>query len=266
MGTRVLVVEDNPINAELIEYLLQAFGFETLRAADGRSGLETARRERPDLILCDIQMPVMDGFEFARCLREDPLLRTTPLLAVTAYAMVGDCDRILAQGFDAYVSKPIEPQALVAAVGAALSSSTQRRVPATMRPESSERATGRSRGLVLVLDDVAENRALIHDLLEPHGYEVVSVGTTEAAWSRATRRRPDLILSDVGMARGDGFDFVRRVKADPDLRAVPFVFLSSTHWDEATRGLGLALGALRYLRRPIEPQVLLAELEACLAR
>jgi two-component system cell cycle response regulator len=74
-----------------------------------------------------------------------------------------------------------------------------------------------------------------------------------------------LILSDVGMAEGNGFDFIRLVKADPKLRDIPFIFLSATHWDERSQQLGLALGAARYLRRPMEPAELLAHIRACLA-
>ena len=75
MGARVLIVEDNAVNRELMDYLLRAFGFETLKAVDGRVGLDIARREKPDLILCDIQMPEIDGMEFARLAKADSALR-----------------------------------------------------------------------------------------------------------------------------------------------------------------------------------------------
>ena len=91
MTARVLIIEDNPINRELIDYLLRAYGFETLKALDGAVGLDMARRERPDLILCDIQMPVMDGIEFAHHVKSDPVLRQTPLIALAmliAYLLV----------------------------------------------------------------------------------------------------------------------------------------------------------------------------------
>ena len=107
MAARILIVEDNPVNRELMDYLLRSFGFETLVAVHGGVGIDIARRERPDLIICDIEMPTLDGYEFARMAKGDELLRHIPLIAVTAYAMVGDRDRILSMGFEGYISKPI---------------------------------------------------------------------------------------------------------------------------------------------------------------
>src|SRR5438445_117978 len=107
MAARILVVEDNPANLELMTYLLKAFGHSPTVAHDGVDGLEAAQREQPDLILLDVQMPRMDGYEVARRLKRDPVLRAVPVVAVTALAMVGDRDRVLASGFDGYIAKPI---------------------------------------------------------------------------------------------------------------------------------------------------------------
>jgi CheY-like chemotaxis protein len=116
----ILVVEDNESSLELMVYLLQAFGHTLLTARDGLEGLEVARRERPDLILIDIYMPRMDGYKLVQQLKNDPALYTTPLVAVTALAMVGDRDKALAAGFDGYIAKPIDPEMLEAQVKAFL--------------------------------------------------------------------------------------------------------------------------------------------------
>src|SRR5690349_14536347 len=113
---RMLVIEDNPANSELMAYLLTAFGDTLLLASDGEEGLATARREPLDLIVCDMQLPRMDGYAIVRQLKEWPETRTIPVIAVTALAMVGDRDRIIAHGFDGYISKPIIPQTFVAQV------------------------------------------------------------------------------------------------------------------------------------------------------
>ncbi|HEV3153850.1 MAG TPA: response regulator [Candidatus Baltobacteraceae bacterium] len=112
MSTRVLVIEDNPTNLDLMTYLLRALGYEVATAPDGVSGLELARAEKYDVVLADILMPRMDGYEFARHFKTDPALQSTPLIAVTALAMAGDRERIVAAGFDDYISKPIDPQNL----------------------------------------------------------------------------------------------------------------------------------------------------------
>jgi len=110
---RVLVVEDNTANLDLMVYLLVAFGYVALSARDGQEGLATAMRERPDLIVCDVQLPVIDGYEVVRRLKADPNCRSIPTVAVTALAMVGDRDRILKAGFDGYLAKPIDPETFV---------------------------------------------------------------------------------------------------------------------------------------------------------
>jgi CheY-like chemotaxis protein len=120
VAARVLVIEDNLTNLELMGYLLRAFGHEVLTAHDGEEGLEVARRERPALIVCDVQLPGLSGYEVADRLKRDPALRAVPLVAVTALAMVGDRDKVLAAGFDGYIAKPIAPETFASQVEAFL--------------------------------------------------------------------------------------------------------------------------------------------------
>jgi CheY-like chemotaxis protein len=131
---RVLVVEDQDENLDLMVYLLTAFGHETLVARDGAEGLAVAAQTRPDLIVMDLQMPVMDGYEAAARLKADPGLARIPLVAVTAYAMVGDQERILQRGFDGYLTKPIDPEVFVSELERHLAS----RAPARTQPPGQE--------------------------------------------------------------------------------------------------------------------------------
>ncbi len=110
MAKRILVIEDNPLNLELMTDLLESFGFTVLASRDGAVGIELVRREKLDLIICDVQMPGMDGYEVANYLKRDPMLRRIPLVAVTALAMVGDREKVLSAGFDGYIDKPIAPE------------------------------------------------------------------------------------------------------------------------------------------------------------
>ena len=121
---RVLVVEDQDENLDLMVYLLTAFGHEALVARDGEEGLAVAALARPDLVVMDLQMPVMDGYEAAARLKADPGLAEIPLVAVTAYAMVGDQERILRRGFDGYLTKPIDPEVFVSELERHLASRT----------------------------------------------------------------------------------------------------------------------------------------------
>jgi CheY-like chemotaxis protein len=113
MRARVLLIEDNRPSLELMSYLLHAFGHTPLEADDGVAGLEAMRREHPDLVICDIDLPRLDGYTLAGRAKSDPALRDIPLVAVTALAMVGDRDRAIRAGFDGYLSKPIEPETFV---------------------------------------------------------------------------------------------------------------------------------------------------------
>jgi two-component system, cell cycle response regulator len=106
--TCALIVEDSPENRDLMSYLLRAQGYETRTARDGEEGFAAAARGEPlDLIVCDINLPKADGYSIASRLKSDPTLRHIPLIAVTALAMAGDKERMLASGFDGYIAKPI---------------------------------------------------------------------------------------------------------------------------------------------------------------
>lgn len=120
MTARILVIDDNDANLDLITYLLRALGYLVEAETDGKSGLENALRGGYDLVLSDILMPNMDGFEFARRFRAESSLSQTRLVAVTALAMTGDREKILRAGFDGYISKPIDPRNLAAQVAAFL--------------------------------------------------------------------------------------------------------------------------------------------------
>src|SRR5438445_12144934 len=103
MAARILVIEDNKANLELVEYLLKASGYATLSARDGEEGVGAAQKEHPDLIICDLQMPIMDGYQVVKHLKSDPLLRSIPVIAVTAFPMSGDRHKVRAAGFDGYL-------------------------------------------------------------------------------------------------------------------------------------------------------------------
>jgi CheY-like chemotaxis protein len=120
MAARTLIIEDNATHLELMRYLLNAAGHIVYTAADGAEGIESARRVGPDLIVCDMKMPGLDGYEVAKRLKSDPVLRAVPLVAVTSYAMVGDRDQAMKAGFDGYLTKPIVPKTFVAQLEAFL--------------------------------------------------------------------------------------------------------------------------------------------------
>lgn len=264
MAARILAIDDNPDNLELMRYLLEAFGYPTLTARDGSSGVALAERERPDLVLCDVQLPDIDGYEVVRRIRSHPELSGLIIIAVTALAMVGDRAKVLAAGFNGYLSKPIDPTTFLHQVETylrpELRNVAERSHPATHAAPAASNANGRT---ILAVDNLPANLELIEGLFGGLGYRVVTASTAREALELARLSSPDLILSDVCMPEGNGYELIDAFKADPQLREIPFVFISSTFTDEEARKKGLAHGAEKYLFRPIEPQRLWEEIEAC---
>src|SRR5436309_2977226 len=204
---RVLIVEDTPHNLDLMRYLLIARSHRTVEADTGAAGIEAALRERPDLVVLDLQLPDMDGFEVLRTLRGHPEVADVPVITVTAFAMVGDRNRVLASGFNGYIAKPIEPETFAAEVERYLPAFRQAAAPAgadplekggrvetpagtcggSARPNVADRPFGSASGsasraaTVLSVDNVEANLHLTRSILEPFGYEVVCArGVSEA--------------------------------------------------------------------------------------
>jgi CheY-like chemotaxis protein len=125
----VLVAEDNAVNRELLRELLETRGYTVLEACDGQEALHMIDQAQPDILLLDIGMPVLDGFAVVRKIRENPLLAKLPVVAVTAYAMQNDREKILNSNFDGYLSKPINPGLLMEELDRLLSQRDDRNAP-----------------------------------------------------------------------------------------------------------------------------------------
>ena len=274
MTVRILIIEDHTANLELMTYLLTAFGYMALRAENGRSGLEMAERERPALILCDIQLPDINGYEIASRLKQDARTRDIPLIAITALAMVGDRERVLKSGFDGYISKPIAPDSFVSDLESFLRPAERLGngvATATTAVENQEPDSWPTTELspefyttILVVDNVKANLDLARSIFEPSGYRVLLAGDVDTAMQMARQTRPDIVLSDVNMPEGSGLELLLRVKSDPALERVPVVLISATLPQETRDDLVVAAGAAKFLRRPIDPGLLLREIKSCL--
>jgi two-component system cell cycle response regulator DivK len=116
MSKRILIVEDHETNRRILRDLLTSGGYELIEAVTGEEGVTLAEAHRPDLILMDIQLPGLDGYEATRRIKENPALRHIPIIAVTSYALSGDEDKALEAGCSAYVSKPFSPRVVLAKI------------------------------------------------------------------------------------------------------------------------------------------------------
>jgi two-component system cell cycle response regulator len=269
LSTTILIIEDNPTNLDLMAYLLTAFGYDLLFARDGEEGLAAARQHVPDLIICDIQLPKLSGFEVSRLLKDDLRLNQIPLLAVTALAMVGDRDKVLSAGFDGYLTKPINPANFVSDVEGFLPSEKRNAIVSAHDHEGStvqSQQRDQRQQKILVVDNSPANIDLATSLFEPFGYEITAASGLSEALQRLNEKLPDLILSDVCMSDGTGYQLVELLKQNERFKTIPVVLITSTLSTERDRRRGLALGASEFLFRPIEPSSLLAKIEAVLER
>jgi len=217
---RILIIEDNPANIELMSFLLGAYGHTPLSAADGARGVAAARSELPDLIACDVNLPGMDGFQVLAALKGEPALAGVPILAVTALAMAGDREKVLAAGFDGYISKPIEPESFVAELeaflagtptAAAAASPAPAATPApvapqvaTIAPALNASATGPGgatleRPTLLLVDDDRFMLGVLNDMLTDEPYRVLSAQSGEEALALLAAEAVDVILCDQAM-------------------------------------------------------------------
>ena len=114
--SRILLIEDNEMNRDMLSRRLVRNGYEVITAVDGKQGVEMALSERPDLILMDMSLPVIDGWEATRRVKIDDATRHIPVIALTAHAMAGDREKAMEVGCDGYLAKPCEPRAVVAEV------------------------------------------------------------------------------------------------------------------------------------------------------
>lgn len=266
MCARILVVDDDPTNVSLLSYLLRAFGHEPVNAYGGREALDIAAREALELVLCDVQMPEVDGFEVLRQLRARTGARM-PVVAVSALAMVGDREKILAAGFDGYLEKPIDPEQFIPYV--------ERFLPSGSIPGEAVRFADPSPAMprapaggvrVLVVDDLKTNRELLRRLLESAGMEVFVAKSGSEGYQCAVSAQPSIIVCDLHMDDGDGLDLLRSIRNDERLRDTPFLLLSASSGSVPGTQEALDLGANAFLRYPLEHEDLLAEIRKWVAK
>jgi CheY-like chemotaxis protein len=200
LTARILVIEDNPANMELMVYLLNAFGHASLCAQNGITGLQLALQESPDLVICDVHLPLLDGYAVVRQIRSNPRLHHLPVVAVTALAMVGDREKLLAAGFNGYISKPIEPEMFVETIEQFLPAPLPVPVPQngshdesrTRAHREGRRATRATR--MLVLSESEDIQRCVATGMEPFPVDIVTTSSITDAESQLQQGGFDLAL------------------------------------------------------------------------
>jgi len=257
VSARILIIEDNPTNMELMVYLLRAFGYTPLSASDGEAGVAAARSERPDLIICDVHLPKLDGYGVIAALKADPELQHTPALAVTALAMVGDRERLLSAGFDGYIGKPIEPDTFVEQIEAFLPG--EEPVAEALPPELPDGTAS-----ILIVDDHVLNREFLMTLLGFSGHRLMAAASGTEALALMEDERPDLVISDILMPNMDGYEFVARMRANPATAQIPIIFYTATYREREAVAMAQSCGVRWVLPKPSDPDVIVSTVQEAL--
>jgi diguanylate cyclase (GGDEF)-like protein len=228
---KILVVEDNPISRKLTRLALEMEGFSVFEAADGQSAIDHVARNRPDLILQDILLPDMDGFEIVNRLHELPGADKIPILALTGLISAGDEKKLPTAPFSDYLFKPVEPSFLISTVRAHLAAS-----------QTSEHRPGHGR-IVLAVDDDPTQLKLLATYLANLGFGVATAKDGAEALVKAEATMPDAIITDVLMPEVDGFELCRMIRKHQRLAKTPVVLLSNNYDEDADRRLAMDIGA-----------------------
>jgi PAS domain S-box-containing protein len=234
----ILVIEDNPTTRKLVRFTLGQRGYRVLEAPDGKTALALVQQETPDLVLQDLLLPDMDGFELVARLRQTMSRPNVPVLAFSGLVSKLDEARISAVGFDDKIVKPCEPSRLLQIVQAHLPD------PGGVSPER----FGTGRRLVIADDDPVQTK-LAAFRLGRVGFEIDPAADGAEALARARARPPDAIVSDVMMPGLDGFRLCMAARQDPVLALIPIVLVTSSYIDEEDRHLAEQAGATAFVLR-----------------
>lgn len=295
---RVLLVEDEEVNRDLFRRRLTARGFEVATAADGAAAVAAAAADVPDVVLMDLGLPVMDGWEATRQLKANPKTAAVPVIALSAHATADAREKAAAAGCVAFESKPVQLDRLVDAIRAALAArpapdpapddtgifpaappaaaSVTKVLPRVSRPapapppEPEPEPAGLDHALcqvgqkrILVVEDNDPNRVMLCRRLEKQGFAAVEAADGSEALRLVKVYRFDLVLCDIMMPGVDGYQVLQALKADPDLQALPVIMISALD-EMASVVRCIEMGAEDYLTKPYDPVLLRARVNACL--
>jgi two-component system cell cycle response regulator len=267
MSARILVVDDIPANVRLLEAKLSAEYFEVVTASDGPSALEAAAAKAPDLILLDVMMPGMDGFEVARKLKDNPKTRHIPVVMVTALSDTSDRVKGLDAGADDFLSKPVNDVALFARVRSLsrlklmidelrvrhASSGGEVNVDDDIVAHGAEMEPGK----ILLLESQDILAATITGYLEEAGHSVERAANGDEASAKLAATTPDLIIVNLRLGDEDGLRLCSHFRTKEETRHTPILLVISGD-DLEQLAKGLDLGVTDYLVRPFDRNELLA--------
>ena len=249
---RILTIEDDPLNMKLFRTILKIRGYDILEATEAESGLNLVEKHRPDLILMDIQLPRMDGLAATGQLKEHPELRKIPVVALTSHAMEGDKEKAIAAGCDGYIAKPIQRHKFLEHV--------ERILGAPEPGESPQKKSGHQ-DRVLIVDDEPLNIKLIAGQLQNENYDILTALSGKEALGIVNAKNPDIILLDIMMPEMNGYEVIRKLKANPDMSHIPVIVITALTQSDHSQ-MSMDAGADDFLNKPINEAELRARIKS----
>ncbi|MGE5279979.1 MAG: response regulator [Deltaproteobacteria bacterium] len=242
---KILVVDDEADIREIVRLYLTEAGYEVLEASNGQEGILRAQSERPDLIVLDIMMPGINGFEVAKHLKDDPNTAQIPILILSVLAQ----DSEFRHGILDYVSKPFKQNELVTKV-----------------KNFFEKTNAAAAHTVLIVDDDPDIVDVISLCLKDSkiGSEKAYNGAEALEKARSGQKKIDLVLLDINMPGMNGFEVIKRLKADKATADLPVIVLTGTWLSETDKKHGLTLGISKYLTKPFSADELVKEITTAL--
>jgi CheY-like chemotaxis protein len=300
---RLLVVEDEQVNRDLFRRRLEKKGYTVISAECGLQAVELTKSAKPELVIMDIGLPDIDGYEAMRRIKADPAIADIPIIVLSAHATTEARQKAFAAGCEEFETKPVNWDAVFKKIDDALQKAEERAkakaaaaatVPKPKPPADDDEidfgdsaskvdptaATGVLQSgkvkpkdekevcvvhpkTILVVEDNDPNRVMLCRRLNRHGYRTVEAADGAQAIAALAKQPFDLVLCDVMMPGVDGYEVLKTMKADPDLQSIPIVMISALD-ETADIARCIEMGAEDFLHKPYDPIVLHARVNACL--
>ncbi len=293
---RLLLVEDEQVNRELFRRRLERKGYVVVTAEDGLTAVTLTKSDRPDLVLMDLGLPDIDGWEATRRIKADPATAAIPVVVLSAHATSDAKEKAFAAGCQDFETKPVNWEVLFRKIdewlakAPALAAASKVVAPTDPATETLVRPapavvplpTGKHPAVaapddeacdgdvcavqpkrILVVEDNDANRVMLCRRLNKRGYATVEAADGRQALDLVAKHTFDLVLCDIMMPEVDGYEVLRELKADPDLKALPVIMISAVD-EMASVVRCIEMGAEDYLQKPYDPVLLHARINACL--
>jgi len=249
---KILVVDDDKGTVEAIKNILKEQNYEVITAYDGKEGIEKTKSEKPDLIILDVRMPSMNGYEFMSTLRAELGNTDEEIVPVIVFTAIDKMEELFRdEGAKGYLVKPLDPPVFLAEIREVLKKS-----PFEHKKDLPK---------VLIVDDELAFNAILQTRLEFHGYNVVAAKDGEEGLEKVESEKPDIIVLDVMMPKVDGFEVCSILKKDARYNKIPIIFLSAMAQQDNFKN-GKEAGADAYITKPFEPNVLITKIEELLKK